>query len=493
MKEAEQNITITNAATSELLDVNTIDDRDANDFKNEDRSSPAQYNNPQYDDRQTTEKTKKDDEDTISTGSGSIYGLPPGHISIARAVFLISNSALGAGLMNFPEAYMRCGGIVNAITLQFILLVLIVGAFLILAKCANQFQCATYQDILLFMLGKNFFNFSQICILVYFFGAAITYVIIIGEQLSSVLVLLTGQNGVWYTDKRFLFVAFSVVFLLPLCLPRRLKALSYTSLFSGFGAFFITGIVVSNYFSPRYLNASQHNQAPPHVEPDWKSAFASLPVLCFGYQCHVSSVAVYSELKQRSERKFFGCAFAAMMVCALCYTLCGAFGYATFGHNTKPDILTNYADDDVLADVARFAVLLNIFSSFAIVTFCGRIIVDGIVVKFSRLDVYAAERSEKRRRVVITLSWFVLVLVLALVVPNIRVAIDLISGVASLFIFTFPGLMLLKSVNLGAPVWSRKDMLTLFVAGIYLVVGMFIFGLVTTLAIQQDITMKQLH
>ena len=269
--------------------------------------------------------------------------------------------------------------------------------------------------------------------------------------------------------------------------------MSYTSLFSGIGAFFITGIIVYNYFSPRYANAARHDKAPPHAEPDWKSAFAALPVLCFGYQCHVSSVAVYSELKERSARKFFGCAFAAMLVCALCYTLCGSFGYATFGHATKPDILTNYDNDDLLANMARVAMLLNILSSYAIVTFCARIIIDSVVVKILRVDARAAERGEKRRRVVITLSWFTCVLVLALVVPNIRVAIDLISGVASLFIFTFPGLMLVKCVDLGAVSLSRRDALSLLVASIFLVVGMFVFGLVTTLAIQQDITMKQLH
>ena len=57
---------------------------------------------------------------------------------------------------------MRCGGISIAMTVQFLLLALIVGAFVILARCANQYQCATYQDIILFTLGKRWYNFSQV-------------------------------------------------------------------------------------------------------------------------------------------------------------------------------------------------------------------------------------------------------------------------------------------------------------------------------------------
>ena len=65
------------------------------------------------------------------------------------------------------------------------LLLFIIGAFLILARCADQSQAATYQDVILYMLGKRVRNVSQILIGVYFFGSAITYILIIGEQLSS--------------------------------------------------------------------------------------------------------------------------------------------------------------------------------------------------------------------------------------------------------------------------------------------------------------------
>ena len=47
-------------------------------------------------------------------------------------------------------------------------------------------------------------------------------------------------------------------------------------------------------------------------------------------------------MKNRSAGKFFWCAFAAMMVCAVTYTLCGSFGSSTFKQSTHSDILTNY-------------------------------------------------------------------------------------------------------------------------------------------------------
>lgn len=46
--------------------------------------------------------------------------LPPGHVPYYRAVFLIANAALGAGLLNFPQAYMKAGGAGTALALQFV-------------------------------------------------------------------------------------------------------------------------------------------------------------------------------------------------------------------------------------------------------------------------------------------------------------------------------------------------------------------------------------
>ena len=41
------------------------------------------------------------------------YGLP-----IHRAVVVVANAALGAGMLNFPQAYEKTGGLLNALSVQ---------------------------------------------------------------------------------------------------------------------------------------------------------------------------------------------------------------------------------------------------------------------------------------------------------------------------------------------------------------------------------------
>ena len=48
-----------------------------------------------------------------SAASSSTYGLP-----IHRAVVVVANAALGAGMLNFPRAYYKSGGLANALAVQ---------------------------------------------------------------------------------------------------------------------------------------------------------------------------------------------------------------------------------------------------------------------------------------------------------------------------------------------------------------------------------------
>ena len=83
-------------------------------------------------------------------------------------------------------------------------------------------------------------------------------------------------------------------------------------------------------------------------------------------------MAVYADLKNRSMKRFFIVCVLAMIVCTVAYSLCGSFGYLSFGLDTNSDILLNYDANDLLANIARAMVILIIFSSFAIITFCAR-------------------------------------------------------------------------------------------------------------------------
>lgn len=73
------------------------------------------------------------------------------------------------------------------------------------------------------------------------------------------------------------------------------------------------------------------------------------------------------------------------------------------------------------------------------VTCFFRAVLEGLWLRFHGEQVELCVRRERRRRVLQTLVWFTITLVLALFIPDIGRVISLIGGLAACFIFVFPG------------------------------------------------------
>lgn len=65
--------------------------------------------------------------------------------------------------------------------------------------------------------------------------------------------------------------------------------------------------------------------------------------------------------------------------------------------------------------------------------------VEGLYLAYFRMPPALAEVNERRRRIIQTLVWFGLSLVVAVFVKDIGYAVALIGGLAALFIFFYPG------------------------------------------------------
>lgn len=72
-------------------------------------------------------------------------------------------------------------------------------------------------------------------------------------------------------------------------------------------------------------------------------------------------------------------------------------------------------------------------------SFPSRAVVEGLWLRFQGEQVEVCVRRERRRRILQTLVWFIVTLILALFIPDIGRVISLIGGLAACFIFVFPG------------------------------------------------------
>uniref|UniRef100_A0AAY4BSE6 Sodium-coupled neutral amino acid transporter 7 n=1 Tax=Denticeps clupeoides TaxID=299321 RepID=A0AAY4BSE6_9TELE len=426
--------------------------------------------------------------------SPSVDATPPprpsepqrGGTSAVGAVFIVVNAALGAGLLNFPAAFNMAGGVTSGVVLM---LVFIISGLVILAYCSQVSNETTYQEVVRAVCGRLVGVVCEVAIAVYTFGTCIAFLIIIGDQLDKLIGAMTselepGVNSHWYTDRKFTIVVTAVLVILPLSIPKEIGFQKYASGLSVVGTWYVTIVIIVKYIwpdkdvTPGYI---------PTSPSSWTAVFNAMPTICFGFQCHVSSVPVFNSMQEREVRRWGGVVTVGMLLCLFVYTGTGVCGFLSFGSNVSQDVLMSYPSNDVAVAIARAFIIICVVTSYPILHFCGRAVLEGLWLRFHGEQVEVDVGRERRRRILQTTVWFFLTLLLALFIPDIGRVISLIGGLAACFIFVFPGLCLVQAKL------SETDIRTgswkgLVAGGVVMVtIGAFIFGQTTTNAVFQDL------
>lgn len=192
----------------------------------------------------------------------------------------------------------------------------------------------------------------------------------------------------------------------------------------------------------------------------------------------MTAIPTYACMKDRQIGKFTLCATISMIFCFFAYSIVGVFGYATFGIGKVPsDILQGYSDKSTTLTIAIIAIAIKNFTTYPIVLYCGR---DAILSLFGRdVDCHFFIRFS------ITIVWFILCLVIAILVPDISPIINIMGSLSAAFIFLFPGICLLQSTLQKDPqLYLNKDRFLIFLAIFITALGAFVCGVIFVEAIE---------
>lgn len=413
-------------------------------------------------------------------GNGTFYyypwemrRLPKGTSSPLGAVFIVVNAALGAGLLAFPFAFYSAGGVAAGVAIEACLIPFIVVGLLIMAYTAELKQAATYEDVVNESCGALARVLAEVCIVTFSFGSSTAYLVVVGDQIQDITSAFYYHGNqlthYWWVDRRFLIVVSSLLFILPWLFLKRIGILSYTSFLAVLSCLYIAVIVTVKKFTLDPASTCHGTGIPSVCSRSWEDSFLAIPFICFGFQCHLSSVPVYAGLKQRSVKVYAPVIVIAVAICVSVYTFTGAFGYLTFNTHycIASDILRNYCPGDVPIDVARGMLAVVMITSYPILVFCGRTALDSLVMTALRpckqLASVLRPHPNVRLRVA-SVVWFFLSLLLSIFVPQISYIISLTGGLAATFIFVFPGMVLLSLIRESSLAFVLRALLFLLAA-----------------------------
>ncbi|XP_041506724.1 putative sodium-coupled neutral amino acid transporter 7 isoform X2 [Microtus oregoni] len=409
-----------------------------------------------------------------SEGEASPGDPDRGTTSTLGAIFIVVNACLGAGLLNFPAAFSTAGGVAAGIALQMGMLVFIISGLVILAYCSQASNERTYQEVVWAVCGKLTGVLCEVAIAVYTFGTCIAFLIIIGDQQDKRRSASRNMPGSEVPTQPG-----------PDRGSDQRQLESHFCFLSVVGTWYVTAIIIIKYIWPdKEMRPGDILTRPV----SWMAVFNAMPTICFGFQCHVSSVPVFNSMQRPEIKTWGGVVTAAMVIALAVYMGTGICGFLTFGAAVDPDVLRSYPSEDVAVAVARAFIILSVLTSYPILHFCGRAVVEGLWLRSKGVPVEEDVGRERRRRVLQTLVWFLLTLLLALFIPDIGKVISVIGGLAACFIFIFPGLCLIQAKLSEMEEVKPASWWALVSYGVLLVtLGAFIFGQTTANAIFVDL------
>ncbi|CAF2177465.1 unnamed protein product [Brassica napus] len=414
--------------------------------------------------------------DDLDPDAGSNQGS-----GISGAVFNLTTSIIGAGIMALP-ATMKVLGLFLGLLLIVLIAILSEISVELLVRFSSLYKSRSYGEVVQFALGKPARVLSEVCIVVNNGGFLVVYLIIMGDVMSGSLhhVGVLDQwlgNGFW-DHRKVLILVVVVVFLAPLCALNKIDSLSVTSAASV--ALAVVFVVVC--FIVAAVKVVEGSVDAPRMSPDFGSKEAVLdllvviPIMTNAYVCHFNVQPIYNELEGRTPEKMNRVGRVTTGVCVVVYASTAVSGYLLFGKDTESDVLTNFDQDlgirfsSAVNYIVRVGYILHLVLVFPVIHFSLRETVDTLLFEGS-----PPLCESKKRSLGLTVILLALIYIGSTMIPNIWTAFKFTGATSAVSLgFTFPALIALrlgKQSNSLSGVERSVSWLMLILAVVVSVVG----------------------
>ncbi|KAK2420141.1 amino acid transporter AVT6B [Trifolium repens] len=374
--------------------------------------------------------------------------------SFTGAVFNLSTTVIGAGIMGLPACVKKLGMVPGLLAIILTAL-LTEKAIEFMIRFSRAGNISSYGSLMGDAFGKYGKASVELCIVIGNIGILIVYMIIIGDVISGTTSsgihhsgILEGWFGVhWWTGRTFVIVFTTLAVFAPLVSLKRIDSLRFTSALSiGLAVVFLViaaGISIIKIFSGGI--------GMPRLFPIITDAasvldlFTVVPVLMTAYICHYNVHNIDNELEDSSQMR--GVVRASLTLCSSVYVLTSFFGFLLFGEGILDDVLANFDADlgipfgSALNDAVRFSYAAHLVLVFPVVFYAVRVNIDGLIFSSSRRPLLV----DNFRFASITIALVGTIFLGANFIPNIWVIFQFAGATSSVCIaFIFPAAITLR-------------------------------------------------
>ncbi|XP_078431600.1 amino acid transporter AVT6A-like [Wolffia australiana] len=384
--------------------------------------------------------------------------------SFGGAVFNLSTTIVGAGIMALP-ATMKVLGLVPGVLMILFVALLTEASIDMLIRSSRAGKLVTYGGVVGDAFGDLGRILLQSCVVVNNVGVLIVYMIIIGDVLSGTSSSNDHHSGIlegwfgshWWSGRFFVLLITTLGVFAPLTCFKRVDSLSYTSALSVALAVLFVVITAGIAIVKLVGGSVQMPMLFPEVtsmNSVW-NLFTVVPVVVTAYICHYNVHTIDNELDDSTQIKPI--VRTSLGLCSTVYVATSFFGFLLFGNGTLDDVLANFDSDlgiaygSFLNDLVRVSYVVHLMLVFPIVFFALRLNVDGLLFPTAR-----PISMDNRRFALVTASLIAIIFSGANFIPSIWDAFQFTGATAAVAIgFIFPAAVTLRDMYGIATSWDK--------------------------------------
>nr|XP_020019212.1 probable sodium-coupled neutral amino acid transporter 6 [Castor canadensis] len=405
-------------------------------------------------------------------------------VSFGFSVFNLMNAIMGSGTLGLAYVMANTGILGFSFLLLIVAFLASFSVHLLLSMCI-QTAVTSYEDLGLFAFGLPGKMVVAGTIIIQNIGAMSSYLLIIKTELpAAISEFLNGDyNGAWYLDGQILLIIICVGIVFPLALLPKIGFLGYTSSLSFFLMVFFALVIIFkkwsipcpltlNYIEEFFQISNATDDCKPKLFHFSKESAYAIPTIAFSFLCHTSILPIYCELQSPSKERMQSVANTAIALSSLVYFTSALFGYLTFYDKVESELLQGYSKylpHDVVIMTVKLCILFAVLLTVPLIHFPAR--------KALMMMLFSNCPFSWTRHSLITLALNIIIVLLAMYVPDIRNIFGVVgASTSTCLIFVFPGLFYLKLSREDLLSWKKLGGFVLLISGI--IVGNFSLALI---------------
>jgi len=251
-------------------------------------------------------------------------------------IFLIINTMIGSGILNQGQVFAEAG-IILTLVMYAVGVTCIWFGVQLLIQAAIAHKKFSYTELANHAFGRTGDVFTDGCVVLGNFGALLSYLTVIGGQLSNMLESAVGTSN-RCTSELFILPVVTFVFILPWCLTR---------LYGHFVAISVVSITaIASVMLTVLIAAPMQASAHSHDALNWVDFPGSLRKFgsaLFSLSYAYAAFHAFTSMKHKTEEAWRAATVPAAWIGVFMCGATGLFGYISFRQEVQGDILDNFA------------------------------------------------------------------------------------------------------------------------------------------------------